>query len=137
MPRLASVLETALYVAALAPARRFYEEVMQLPVLVADERLCALDVGGKSVLLLFLAGSTNETVHLPGGTIPPHDGGGRIHMAFAIGPEDLADWERHLSRHGIAVEGRTAWPRGGHSLYFRDPDAHLIELATPGIWATY
>jgi len=29
------------------------------------------------------------------------------------------------------------WSRGGESLYFRDPDDHLVELATPGIWATY
>jgi catechol-2,3-dioxygenase len=137
VPRLGSVLETALYVAALEPARRFYEEVMQLPVLVADERLCALDVGGRSVLLLFKSGTTSETVHLPGGTIPPHEGAGRLHMAFAIGSEELATWERHLANHGVAIEGRTAWPRGGHSIYFRDPDAHLIELATPGIWATY
>jgi catechol 2,3-dioxygenase-like lactoylglutathione lyase family enzyme len=29
------------------------------------------------------------------------------------------------------------WPLGGTSLYFRDPDGHLLELATPGIWAVY
>ena len=137
MPKLACVLETALYVASLAPARHFYEKVMQLPVLVADERLCALDVGGRSVLLLFQEGTTSETVHLPGGTIPPHEGAGRLHMAFAIASEELPAWERHLAQHSIAIEARTDWPRGGHSIYFRDPDAHLIELATPGIWAIY
>jgi len=29
------------------------------------------------------------------------------------------------------------WPRGGTSLYFRDPAGHLVELATPGLWSTY
>ena len=29
------------------------------------------------------------------------------------------------------------WERGGQSIYFRDPDGHLVELATPGIWAIY
>jgi catechol 2,3-dioxygenase-like lactoylglutathione lyase family enzyme len=35
---------------------------------------------------------------------------------------------------GIAIEGRTNWRRGGISIYFRDPDGHLLELATPGLW---
>ena len=38
---------------------------------------------------------------------------------------------------GIAIEGRTDWSRGGHSIYFRDPDGHLLELATPGLWTIY
>ena len=42
-----------------------------------------------------------------------------------------------LQEAGVAIEGRTAWPRGGESLYLRDPDGHLLELATPGLWAIY
>ena len=38
-----------------------------------------------------------------------------------------------LPTEGIAIEGRTKWPRGGESIYFRDPDGHLVELATPGL----
>ncbi|PYK92782.1 MAG: glyoxalase, partial [Verrucomicrobia bacterium] len=26
------------------------------------------------------------------------------------------------------------WESEARSLYFRDPDGHMIELATPGIW---
>ena len=25
----------------------------------------------------------------------------------------------------------------GNSVYFRDPDGHLLELATPGLWWVY
>ena len=46
-------------------------------------------------------------------------------------------WEARLEAEGVPVEGRMTWGRGGQSLYFRDPDGHLGELATPGVWAIY
>ena len=137
MPALGGVLETALYVDDLSRARRFYEEVMGLTAAFADQRLCAYEVAPRSVLLLFPRGMTLETVVMPGGTIPPHDGSGPLHVAFAIARDDLAAWEAHLARHAVPVEGRTEWPRGGTSVYFRDPDGHLLELATPGLWPGY
>ena len=73
----------------------------------------------------------------PGGTIPPHDGQGPLHIGFAISADELAAWEDRLLERGIAVESRITWSRGGTSLYFRDPDGHLLELLTPGLWATY
>jgi catechol 2,3-dioxygenase-like lactoylglutathione lyase family enzyme len=131
------VIETALYVDDLERGAQFYEHVLELPVLTSDTRFRAYDVGGQSVLLLFRRGATRETVHLPGGTIPPHDGHGPIHIAFAIKGDELQPWEARLLAHGIAIEGRTNWPRGGHSIYFRDPDGHLLELVTPGTWRIY
>ena len=89
------------------------------------------------MLLLFPRGGSLETVHMPGGTIPPHDGAGPLHVAFAIAKDALPQWEERLSANNIAIEGRTTWKRGGESIYFRDPDGHLLELATPGLWAIY
>ena len=137
MPRLDAILETPLYVADLDRSAAFYETVMGLPVLHADSRMRAYDVGGRGVLLLFVTGETREPVETPFGTIPPHDGSGQLHVAFSIGSDALAEWEAHLARHDVAVESTTDWPRGGHSLYFRDPDGHLLELATPGLWKGY
>jgi catechol 2,3-dioxygenase-like lactoylglutathione lyase family enzyme len=37
----------------------------------------------------------------------------------------------------VEIISRMSWPRGGESLYFRDPDNHVLELATPGIWPIY
>jgi catechol 2,3-dioxygenase-like lactoylglutathione lyase family enzyme len=121
----------------MAQARRFYEEVLELKPMFADERLCAYPVASRDVLLLFKRGSTEQTVTMPGGTIPGHDGSGRLHVAFAIGRDELSGWEQRLAAHGVAIEGRTDWKRGGHSIYFRDPDGHLLELATPGLWTVY
>jgi catechol 2,3-dioxygenase-like lactoylglutathione lyase family enzyme len=136
-PKLAGVLETALYVDDLDRAVAFYRDVLGLQAMSADARFAAFDVGGRGVLLLFHRGSTLKTVHLPGGTIPPHDGHGPLHIAFAISAGELPAWEQRLAQHGVVIEGRTDWPRGGRSIYFRDPDGHLLELATPGIWPTY
>jgi catechol 2,3-dioxygenase-like lactoylglutathione lyase family enzyme len=137
LPKLSGVLETALYVDDLDRARAFYEGVLGLAALTRDSRFLAFDVGGRSVLLLFRRGSTLETLHLPGGTIPPHDGSGPLHMAFAIAAAELPAWEKRLGEHNVAIEGRTDWPRGGKSVYFRNPDDHLLELVTPGVWAIY
>ena len=46
MPKLNAVLETALYVDDLPRARAFYEGSLGLPVLFANGRMCAFDVGG-------------------------------------------------------------------------------------------
>jgi len=135
--KLDRVIETSLYVNDLERAARFYEDVLGLPALTADSRFRAYDVGWRSVLLIFLRGATLETVHMPGGTIPPHDGHGPLHIAFAIPADELPDWEQRLDEHGVGIEGRTKWARGGVSLYFRDPDRHLLELATPGLWPIY
>ena len=136
-PKLDRVIETCLYVDDLGRAGAFYEDVLGLAAMTSDARFRAYDVGGKSVLLLFRRGATLETVRLPGGTIPPHDGHGPLHIAFAVSADELLDWEARLAQHGVPIEGRTEWPGGGRSVYFRDPDRNLVELATPGLWAIY
>ena len=137
MPRVTGVLETCLYVDDLARAAHFYERLFGFRRLQSDERLCAFDVGGRNVLILFLRGATLEPVKLSSGFVPPHHGNGHLHFALAIPAEDLPAWGKRLGEVGIKIEGRVKWPLGGESIYFRDPEDHLIELATPGIWAIY
>lgn len=131
------VLETALYVDDLRLSREFYEAVFPVKPLSANERVCAYDIGGQSILLLFKRSATLEPIVTSGGTIPPHDGSGPLHIAMAINEDDLAGWEHHLIAQGVTIEARMIWSRGGKSIYFRDPDGHLLELATPGLWQTY
>jgi catechol 2,3-dioxygenase-like lactoylglutathione lyase family enzyme len=137
MPALTGVLETSLYVADLDSSARFYRELFGLEPLFTDQRLCALGVAGKQVLLLFKKGASSAAVPLNDGVLPGHDGDGRLHLAFAIPAAERAAWERRLAEYGVALESTITWPAGGVSLYFRDPDGHLLELATPGIWAIY
>jgi catechol 2,3-dioxygenase-like lactoylglutathione lyase family enzyme len=136
-PRIEGLLESSLYVADLVRSRDFYVGLMGFAVFLADERMVALGVPGRGVLLLFRRGGSAAGSDMPVGHIPGHDGGGTLHLAFAIAAEALAGWEAQLAARGVAVESRIIWARGGTSLYFRDPDGHAIELATPGLWPTY
>ncbi|HEU5303589.1 MAG TPA: VOC family protein [Gemmatimonadales bacterium] len=136
MPEVRGVLETSLYVSELERSRSFYTSLFQFPVLLQDERFCALDVCGRQVLLLFTTAAAGPLT-TPGGIIPGHGARGHLHLAFAIGRDELDPWERRLAQAQIQVESRVQWPRGGKSIYFCDPDGHLIELATPGLWAIY
>ena len=136
-PVITRMLETALYVDDLDEAVAFYRDVLNLQVLNATDRLVSMDAGQATVLLLFRRGATVSGLKMPTGWIPPHDGQGPVHLAFAISTEALEPWVRRLEQHGIAIESRVQWDRGGQSIYFRDPAGHSVELATPGTWAVY
>ena len=131
LPKVNSILESSLYVSDLPRSVRFYKDTLGLSV-ISDfgQRGCALQAGPRQVLLLFKKGASRAIS-------PPHDGEGELHLAFAVSTAALADWEELLQRKEIAVEERREWEGGGRSLYFRDPDGHLLELATPGTWSIY
>ncbi|MEO7649589.1 MAG: VOC family protein [Bryobacteraceae bacterium] len=137
IPPVNRILETGLYVDSVARSCEFYQHLFGFTRIVGDERFCALAVAEKQVLLLFLKGGTIAPLIVEGGVIPGHDGFGQLHFAFGIDAEELEPWAARIAALGIPIESRVRWERGGQSLYFRDPDNHLVELATPGIWPVY
>jgi catechol 2,3-dioxygenase-like lactoylglutathione lyase family enzyme len=130
-PKTEGILESSLYVDDVPRSVQFYEKIFGFRV-ISDfgGRGCAIEVGSSQVLLLFKKGESREMQS-------PHDGDGELHLAFAISAAELANWEAWLAKNEIPMEEKRAWERGGHSLYFRDPDRHLIEVATPGVWSIY
>ena len=137
MPLPSAILETCLYVTDLRRARDFYAGLFGYPVMKFDERFCAFNVGDRQILILFRRGSEPRGTVLPFGFIPPHDSSGQAHIGFRIPRESLAAWRTRLEERGIPVESSFTWPTGGTSVYFRDPDGHLLELVTPGVWPNY
>ncbi len=135
--RIKGILETALYVADPAVTAAFYRWLFGFATLLETDRLVALDVAGKNVLLLFRTGATGEPFDTGGGMIPGHAGVPPTHFAFSISAEDVEPWRKKLESEGLAVESVVTWPRGAKSIYFRDPDGNLAELISPGFWATY
>lgn len=125
------ILESSLYVADVTRSADFYARIFGFQK-IADfgERGCAMGAGERQVLLLFKKGGSLAIQS-------PHDGDGQLHVAFAIARAELAGWEAWLAENGLAVEEKRAWDLGGVSLYFRDPDRHLLEVATPGVWSIY
>lgn len=131
------ILETALYVSDPAVTAAFYRRLFGFGTLLESDRLIALEVAGKNVLLLFRRGATGEPFATPGGVIPAHAGSAPTHFAFSIAADDVEPWKDRLESEGVAVESVVDWPQGAKSIYFRDPDGNLAELISPGFWAIY
>ena len=130
-PKTEGILESSLYVSDVARSARFYREIFGFSVMKEfGERGCAMNAGARQVLLLFKKGASLATT-------TPHDGDGELHVAFPIALRELTSWKAWLEEKGIAIEEKKKWELGGWSLYFRDPDRHLLELATPGTWPVY
>lgn len=135
--RVSGILETALYVSDPAVTAAFYRRLFGFGTLMESERLVALDVAGKNVLLLFRQGATGAPFDTGSGVIPAHAGAPPTHFAFSITAEDVEPWKRKLESDGVPIESVVKWPGGAESVYFRDPDGNLAELITPGFWAIY
>lgn len=130
-PKSEGILESSLYVEDVARSARFYDTIFGFCV-ISDfgERGCAMQAGDRQVLLVFQK-DASRTIQ------SPHYGNGELHLAFAVSGSELPNWEAWLQENGIAVEEKRTWERGGQSVYFRDPDRHLLEIATPGVWSIY
>ena len=130
-PKSEGILESSLYVNDVAGSAQFYEKIFGFRI-ISDfgERGCAMQAGNRQVLLLFKKGGSRLIQSA-------HDGDGELHVAFAIPTAERANWEAWLTMNRIAMEEKRTWELGGQSLYFRDPDRHLIEIATPGVWSIY
>ena len=137
MRALSGLLETALYVADMEMSVRFFEEVLELKAMLKGDRLTAFDAGSNGVLLIFKRGASLHDMKDEDGIVPGHDGSGPMHMAFAIPTASYEEWAAHLHELEINVRGEKRWPGGGRSIYFEDPDGHVLELATPGLWPNY
>jgi len=136
-PRLGGVLETALYTDDKLRLVHFFRETMGLATLRDEERLTAFDAGGASVILVFARGASVDGEDTPEGHIPGHDGSGPLHLAFKVTEADYSRWQDRLRTAEVPDLGEIEWPAGGRSWYFEDPDGHVLEIATPGLWDNY
>jgi catechol 2,3-dioxygenase-like lactoylglutathione lyase family enzyme len=140
-PTVTGLLEAAMYVADVARAVAFYRDLFGFEVELENPAIGVLRVPDRRALILFARAIAAQPAITPpnavDGTIPPHGGSGRMHVAFSIPADAVDPWRQQLTERSVKLEGVVRWKRGGTSLYFRDPDEHLVELITPGLWSFY
>lgn len=131
-----AVLESALYVTDLAAAERFYRDILGLAFMSKVEGRHVFFRCGEGVVLLFNATATEvppaADAKLP---VPPHGTRGHGHLCFSATADEIDRWKADLIRKGVAIEADFNWPRGGRSIYFRDPSGNSLEFAEPRIWS--
>ena len=140
-PTVTGIVEAALHVQEVARSMDFYQGLFGFEAELRNDAIGVLRIPNRQALILFPRTANPQPVVNPPiaieGTIPSHGASGRMHVAFSIHADELEPWRARLTARGINIEGVVRWKRGGTSVYFRDPDEHLIELITPGLWSFY
>jgi catechol 2,3-dioxygenase-like lactoylglutathione lyase family enzyme len=142
MPNLNGLLEASLFVENLSRARDFYQQIVGLEKLQESEAGCVFVVAKGQLLLLISREKARVPSKTPGGEVPACLGKagealGAGHIAFRVAEAEFDAWRSSLESQGVEVLSEVAWEQGARSLYFRDPDGHLLELATPGLWGLH
>ena len=130
MPRLRSLDHLVLTVRDIPATLAFYRDVLGM------EPLTFTGADGTTRHALRF-GAQKINLHQAGAEFSPRAADprpGSADLCF-LGDAPLADWQAHLAARGVAVEDGPV-PRSGAtgpitSLYLRDPDGNLIEIATP------
>ena len=134
---IAGVLETCLYAGDLAAAERFYVGVLGLEPFAREPGRHVFMRCGAGMLLVFdPARTSTQPGDVRGVLVPAHGTHGAGHVCVQIAADALDAWRARLERADVAIEAEIAWPRGGTSLYVRDPAGNSVELAPALIWGS-
>jgi catechol 2,3-dioxygenase-like lactoylglutathione lyase family enzyme len=118
-----------LYASDLTAARLFYGDVVGVREIERpNEHSLAFRLDDGGLLLVF----DPEQSSAEGRFVPAHGTTGAGHMAFRV--EALDEVSVRLRERGIEIEREITWPRGGRSVYVRDPAGNSVEFVEGEIW---
>ena len=124
------IKETCLYVRELEKIRKFYAEILELPIINYEPEKHIFFRLGSSVLLCFNPEDSRHKVSPPG-----HYGGGKQHVAFEVPMADYEDAKAEIIAKGIKVIDEVEWKGKVKSFYFEDPEQNVLEIVPDkGIW---
>src|SRR5688572_20385275 len=124
------IKETCLYVHDLELARRFYHEILELPIINYEIGKHIFFRLGSSVLLCFNPDDSRTKV-----SPPAHFGDGKQHLAFEIDSSDYEKAKKELKGKGVKLTDEVTWKSGAKSFYFEDFEGNVLEiLPDRGMW---
>jgi catechol 2,3-dioxygenase-like lactoylglutathione lyase family enzyme len=124
------IKETCLYIHDLEEAKRFYHEVLELPLISYVPGKHIFFTAGSSVLLCFNPEDSKHKI-----SPPPHYGGGKQHFAFEVAGHDYQQSKEWIRKKGIAITEEVKWKDGAESFYFEDTEGNVLEIVPDkGIW---
>lgn len=95
----------------------FYQQALGAKLLFQEERTAYFDLAG-----LWLALNVQEN-------LPRQENVSYTHVASTVKEEEIDTLELHLRTLGVTMKlGRSREAGEGRSLYFHDPDGHLLEV---------
>jgi catechol 2,3-dioxygenase-like lactoylglutathione lyase family enzyme len=123
------ILETSLYTDDLEKAEAFYTKILGFTIFAREQNRHLFFHCGDQMLLIF-----NPAKTITESEVAPHGAKGPGHVAFAVSDSEFDQWAAALRARGVSIEKEVHWPRGGRSIYFRDPAGNCLEFASPTIW---
>lgn len=98
----------------------FYQNVLKGKLLVSGRTTAYFNIGGLWIAL-------NEQKDIDRETRNPS----YTHTAFSISEHEYSEWYHHLKDHDVNIlNGRERNQKDKQSIYFTDPDHHILELHT-------
>lgn len=117
------IKETCLYIHDLNIAKRFYHEILELPLISYVEGKHIFFRVGTSVLLCFNP-DDSQLKESP----PAHFGGGKQHFAFEVNEKEYESAKTWIKSKGIRITDTVTWKSGAESFYFEDPEGNVLEI---------
>ncbi len=123
------IKETCIYSSDLSSAKKFYHDMLGLPIIVEVEGKHIFFRAGTSILLCFNPAESRKKK-----SPPAHFSKGKFHFAFEVSPTEYEQHKKEIIQHGVMITDTVVWKNGQESFYFNDPLGNVVEIVPEGIW---